>query len=639
MGKTTCAAALGIAAAKAGSRVLVASTDPAPSLGDALHQRLSASPRRVPLRRGHLFAAELDAARSLKRWIDERRSALEQIALQGTWLDADDVARLLRLTLPGIDELAALFEIARLASGRRFDLIVVDTAPTGHTLRMLSLPRTLAATAELFDQMREKQRAIEGMLRGAWSPGTEDAVISQLASTAADLSSLLRDRARTRITWVTLPEALALAETEDAIRALQASGMAVDLLIANRLTPPPERPCGHCDARRVAERRILQRLPSGIERRYVLGRDREPRGVRQLSAIGSELQAEAALAAAPRRARRWVASLDGPSVSPWTLVSDRTRLVLLGGKGGVGKTTCATALAASLAYEWPGRAVLLISVDPAHSLSDVLGVPVTDNWRALAGGPPNLRVRELNAALVLRELQARLAHEVERLVDPHDRSVVRSLIELAPPGLDELAAVLRISDTVLGTPAQAQLVVIDTAPTGHALRLLEMPALIQEWTRALMSILLKYRAVVPLGEAGAALLELSQAIGRLKRLLSDRVQTSFIPVSRPEALPRLETLRLLRQLHRLGLHAPFVIVNSVGRGSCRRCARDGRAQQIELSRIGGDARATGYRTIVTPTQVPPPHGLAALRRWSTRWIEPVFRTARSSATLRYHRSR
>jgi len=123
-------------------------------LGDALNRSLAAAPRRIPLRRGILDAVEIDAPRALERWLAKRRESFERIALRGTWLDRDDVSRLLRLSLPGIDELAALFEIARLARTGRYGLIVVDTAPTGHTLRMLTMPESLRGLARVFDGMQ-----------------------------------------------------------------------------------------------------------------------------------------------------------------------------------------------------------------------------------------------------------------------------------------------------------------------------------------------------------------------------------------------------------------------------------------------------------------------------------------------------
>ncbi|HYN21535.1 MAG TPA: ArsA-related P-loop ATPase, partial [Thermoanaerobaculia bacterium] len=115
VGKTTCAAAAALAAAESGTRTLVVSTDPAHSLGDALAHRLSAEPTPVVTRKGLLLAAELDAGRALSRWLGERRETFRQIAERGTYLDEQDVDRLLGLSLPGADELVALLELPRLA--------------------------------------------------------------------------------------------------------------------------------------------------------------------------------------------------------------------------------------------------------------------------------------------------------------------------------------------------------------------------------------------------------------------------------------------------------------------------------------------------------------------------------------------
>src|SRR5262245_57512931 len=141
-GKTTCAAATAIASAEHGRRVLVVSTDPAHSLGDALGRKLSARVSRVPIRRGYLHACELDADRALRRWLAARRPALAAILTRGTVLERRDIDPFLELSLPGVDELFGLLEIERLGEGA-YDQIVIDTAPTGHTLRMLATPATL----------------------------------------------------------------------------------------------------------------------------------------------------------------------------------------------------------------------------------------------------------------------------------------------------------------------------------------------------------------------------------------------------------------------------------------------------------------------------------------------------------------
>ena len=135
----------------------------------------------------------------MERWLAVRRETLERIALRGTWLDQEDVSRLLRLSLPGIDELAALFEIARLARTGRYDLVVVDTAPTGHTLRMLNMPGTLREIARVFDAMQAKHRVMVEALRGAWTPDAEEALIDGIDRDGQDLAALLRDPARVRV--------------------------------------------------------------------------------------------------------------------------------------------------------------------------------------------------------------------------------------------------------------------------------------------------------------------------------------------------------------------------------------------------------------------------------------------------------
>jgi arsenite-transporting ATPase len=653
VGKTTCSAALGLAAAATGQRVLVASTDPAPSLGDAFELRLSARPRRVASSRHLLFGAELDAAASFRRWIRQRQPLLESIARQGTWLDDEDVARLIGLSLPGIDEIAALFEIALLAESSRFDHVVIDTAPTGHTLRMLALPGTLAGVAGVFDAMRDKGRLLESALRGGWTERAEDVLIRELADTAAALHALLRDPVRTQITWVTLPEPMAISETADALAALKSAGFSVQQCVVNRRTPPPARPCPHCDARIAFELRALRQLPPAGPVLQVTNRGTEPRGIEALAGIARELAKPHGPAPPPTRTTAWRAALPGTAVDAGALIAPGTSLILVAGKGGVGKTTCAAALALAAAAGAPRRPVLLLSTDPAHSLADVLAPrgprttrgPRTPRKRRDISS--NLVVRELDAAAAYATIRARYVQAIDAVFDRfsgaanveagQDRAVMKGLLDLAPPGLDELAAVLEIGDTLSADSPDRQLIVMDTAPTGHALRLLEMPSLVHDWVRALMAILLKYQTVTGLGTLGALLLDLSQRIGRLRALLADADRTAVVVVTRAAALPRLESLRLLGALRRLGVSAPFVLVNALGRGTCGLCRRDARREAEELDALRGDLRKRrpAPALLLAPAHLPPPAGAGALMDWARRWTHD----GPPPRSLRYHRSR
>ena len=637
VGKTTCAAAIAVTAARSGLRTLVISTDPAPSLADAFGRALRAVPTRIPVRGGPLHAVEIDAPRALERWLGARRDAFRRIALRGTWLDEEDVARILRLTLPGIDEIASLLEVLRFGRSGRFDLIVVNTAPTGHALRMLSMPEMLTRVAQVFDAMQEKHRLMVDMLRGGWEPEADDVLIDELAQDARELRKLLREGSRLQTTWVTLAEPMAVAETADGIAALAREGIRVERVVINRLLERPPSACRRCDAQRAFEQGSVAAIVGAARGGAVVGvraRPGEPRGLPALRSIGDELASSRPIE--PVRARtvqRWRSEIaSGNPADPGTLFAGpATRLVMFGGKGGVGKTTCAAASAIEIANGFPTRRILLLSTDPAHSLGDALGVALSDEARTPEGAPANLFVRELDAVAQFADVRARYAAAVEAVfarvskgttVDiRQEGTVMRNLMELAPPGIDEVVGLSEVTDALTGgAGAQAfDLVVMDMAPTGHALRLLETPEIVQDWAKALMSILLKYQAVVGVGELGALLLRLSQGIGRLRTLLRDPRQTRFVAVTRGARLPSAETMRLVRRLARMKIRVAALIVNAAGRGTCARCRREAAAEAREITGLQRSSPTRGLPLVVAPAEVPPPHGQNGLQEWAGAW--------------------
>jgi len=615
VGKTTCAAGAALALSRRRTRTLLVSTDPAHSLADALGQRLSPAPRLV---RGSLYAAEMDADRALSRWLGARERVLRVIASRGTYLDDEDIDALFRLSLPGVDELVGLIELRRLARG--FEEVVVDTAPTGHTLRLLAMPATLEKLAQVLDDLQAKHRAMASSLRGSVRTDAADELIDELQEEARALGELLRSE-NAEFHWVTLAEELALAETVDGVASLRARGLRVVRLIANRLSPPPDGPCPVCEARRSEQARILEgALHLKLPVQTVPEQRREPRGLEDLATVGRLLSAEAthiepsfAAAAAepmqrPRGAPAWLDQL----------APKGTRLIFFGGKGGVGKTTTAAAAAVSIAGR--GRRVLLLSTDPAHSLGDVLGIPVGDQEREVE---PGLWARELDGAHALEQRRARHRSAVEELFAtlrggsrfdaPYDRAVMEDLIDLAPPGLDELFALLAVIEAL----QRYDLVVVDTAPTGHALRLLELVGTAREWVKALLQILLKYRRVTGLGEVARDLTETARDLRKFQDILADGGQARFVAVTRPAALPRLETGRLLAALRRLRLSAPAVLVNALTRPGCSRCRRAAAGEKRELDQLRRIRR--GWAMLGAPRVAPGPRGAAALERFAGTW--------------------
>jgi arsenite-transporting ATPase len=644
VGKTTCAAAAAVAAAERGRRVLLVSTDPAHSLGDALDRRLSGRPSRVPTRAGRLGAVELDAERALARWLRARGGALHAIASRGTYLDDDDIERLLRLSLPGVDELIGLLELTRLAADGRYHEVVVDTAPTGHTLRLLAMPETVRRIAAVLDDMYAKHRFVAERFGGGYRPDASDAVIDELEGEGRALAELLRDATRCAFTWVLLPEPLALEEAADGVGTLEGRGLSVGELIVNRVTRPPRGPCAICLPRRQAERAVVAAARHrfhGRRLRLVPRTDAEPHGVGALRAIGRALTRPPAGVAgrpAPPLPRR-----DGDAGRPdaagpgWLhlVAPTGTRLLLVAGKGGVGTTTCAATVALALAARRPARPILLLSTDPAHSLGDVLGRSLGDEPRALPGAAPGLRARELDAEAGFHARRARYRAAVDELFDvvrpggaadvAFDRAVVQDLIDLAPPGVDELFAVLAVGEALAedgAGPGGYETVVVDTAPTGHTLRLLALPSVALGWTRALLAILLKYRAVVRAGTLAEELVALSRELRRLERLLHDERATRVLVVTRAGAVVRAETARLLARLRGLRLGVAAIVLNGVTPARvprCRRCARDREADRRQLAALRADRARRGAPVLAAPGVVPPPRGVPALARWGGTW--------------------
>jgi arsenite-transporting ATPase len=186
-----------------------------------------------------------------------------------------------------------------------------------------------------------------------------------------------------------------------------------------------------------------------------------------------------------------------------------------------------------------------------------------------------------------------------------ERGGVGEIFDLTPPGIDEMIAVSSLLDALFGADGQEpayDLVVVDTAPTGHALRLLEMPELALAWDHYLLSLLLKYREAVGLGDLAAGLVALSRHLKRFQELLRDPARCRFVAVTRDAELPRLETARLLRSLKKLGIAVPAVVFNALEGGAPRR-----------------GPHAGGCAIITAPAVVPPPRGVTRLAEWVGRW--------------------
>ncbi len=238
-------------------------------------------------------------------------------------------------------------------------------------------------------------------------------------------------------------------------------------------------------------------------------------------------------------------------------------VLFFGGKGGVGKTTCASAMA--LAASRAGRKVLLVSTDPAHSTSDIFERPIGADPTELL---PNLWGLEIDAATE----SARYVREVkDRVRDLFGHAILKEAykqIDLAAsmPGAEEVALFDRMGGLIRGEDTRFDLVIFDTAPTGHTLRLVKMPELMDAWIRALTRSRRAMLGVEGDDKNDPILVSLKDRFDRLQglraRLMSGRT-TAFVLVLVPERLPIEETARALTQLDETGVKVGGLVVNRV----------------------------------------------------------------------------
>jgi len=594
VGKTTCACAFALSASAAvrlrrdgSASVLLVSTDPAHSVRDAMGTRVPSDLRVV----------ELDAPKAFKRWIGRHYTAAADVLEHGTWLDRHDIDALLDLPLPGIDELVGLIEIDRISQS--VNTVIIDTAPTGHTLRLLAAPETVRAVADLLDALQEDHRVIRQQFGRLGKPEAADRFIDEIAQQAVDIARRLRSRTTTEFHWVTLPEAMSVAESKDALAALRAARIPVTEVIVNRVLTD-EGPCPLCDRRRAEERAVIHTIKRELARgRHITLVDaklHEPRGVAALRALFTHRKNERT--SIVRRPSATGHGAEAPDLI------DGAKLVFVGGKGGVGKTAVAAALALSVAHR--RKRVLLLSTDPAHSLDDVFG----------DDAPRDVDVLELNAADAFAARAKEFQDAFQGMAGDAGAQGAANLLQLAPPGIDELFGML----TVFKARDEYDTIVVDTAPTGHALRLLQMPDVAREWVQVLMRMLLKYREVVHAQQLAAELVDVSKGVRELMTLLRDPKATRFIAVTRAAEVPRAETERLIGQLRRLKLHVPSLVVNAMTLtvSPCRRCRVTAADERKQLAAL---RRTIGRRVIIqTPLVAPSPRGAAALDAWRKTWV-------------------
>ena len=563
VGKTALACATAIRLADAGKRILLVSTDPASNLDEMLGVPLSHRPTPIP-GVDRLSALNIDPERAAD---DYRERVIAPY--RAIWTETQIAELREQLAGACTVEIAAFDEFAELLAGDEaslpFDHVLFDTAPTGHTLRLLSLPRAWTGF-------------LQSTTQGASCLGPHSGLKMQETRFAAAVEAL-GDRERTTIVLVTRPDRAALREVDRTSGELEALGLKNQHLVINAVFQATDR--ADPVARALEDRgwAALREMPArlqGLPTMQIPLRAFNMVGLPALRALLDD-RASASLT-------RAVSPLVVPSLPPLASLIDDIAgpgrgLVMVMGKGGVGKTTIAAAIAAELASR--GYPVHLSTTDPAAHIATTL-----------AGELDNLETSRIDPIAETKAYVDRMMASRGANLDDAGRALLAE--DLRSPCYEEVAVFVAFSRIV--SQARSSFVVLDTAPTGHTLLLLDTAG---SFHRQMVGI-----------ETGP-----TQASGRIVTplmKLRDPQYTKILLVTLAEATPVSEAARLQADLRRAQIEPYGWVINSslAAAGSTDPCLKQRVAAELEQIHVVRERHA--HRIAIVPWTTEEPVGPARL---------------------------
>jgi len=256
VGKTSCAIATALALSE-NFKTLLISTDPAHSVSDCLEQQIGFKVVKVE-GSVNLSAIEVVADEALSGFIREHQTELKKLLETSTNLDNDDIEEMMTLSIPGIDEVMSFKTIIDFMEEGQYDKYVVDTAPTGHALRLISSPRLLYEWIKVAARMRWKYRYMITSFSGSYQPDAVDTFLLGLKKTVKKIENILRDNTKCEFIPVCIPEAMAIKETGRLLLDLGKSEIIPRQIIVNNVMISQE--CDFCRSRKAGQLPYLQEI-------------------------------------------------------------------------------------------------------------------------------------------------------------------------------------------------------------------------------------------------------------------------------------------------------------------------------------------------------------------------------------------
>ena len=530
VGKTTMASATAIHYATEGKKTLIVTTDPASNLADVFEQEIGHKITAIKDTES-LYAMEIDPDEATKEYKEGIIGPYREIM-------PDDVIASLEENLSGpcTTEMASFDRFIDFMESDEYEVIVFDTAPTGHTIRLLELP---------VDWSKHIEESAKGSGQTCLGPvqSIQDSKDKYDRATA-----LLKDPNRTTFIFVMRPEELSLYETIRASKELETIGIKSGQIIINGILPEEVCDIEFFKRKYDSQQKVINETENVIEKpkRYMLLRDNEVKGVNALRGIAEELfngkkptsRTRGELSGQPDF------TIEKPDIDYLFLPIKETKAIFFTGKGGVGKTTISCI--AALYISQKGFKTLLVTTDPAAHIGEVLDMKV--------GSEPTRITDNLYAVMVdqeeaFRQYKERVLNEAK---GKYSEDMLASMEEeLNSPCTEEMAAFDRFAQFIENREYDA--IIFDTAPTGHTLRLLDLPFDYAKQIEMMIS-----------SSEGADVKESAQnRYKKIIQMLRDKNSTVFCIVLYPESTPIMESYRAMLDLKNAGIETQFVIANMV----------------------------------------------------------------------------
>lgn len=565
VGKTSLSCATGLSLAEAGKSVLIVSTDPASNLDEVLGVGLGQTPTAIPEASG-LFALNIDpeaAAHAYReRMVAPYRGLLPAAAIQSM---EEQFSGACTVEIAAFDEFSKLLGDPSATAG--FDHVIFDTAPTGHTLRLLTLPSA-------WDEF------ISSSTGGASCLGPLAGLEKQKALYAATVARLSAADATT-VVLVARADSASLREADRTRAELAELGIRNQTLVVNGLFSDSASgdPIACAMAQRAAD--ALAHVPAGLALLPRTSIPFLPRGTVGLDAL-REMARPETVAAPTSHEMPATALPSGLSGLVEDIAAAGHGVVMTMGKGGVGKTTVAAAIAVALAQQ--GHRVVLSTTDPAAHIAATID-----------GAIPGLTVTRIDPAQEVRQYTAEVLAKAGPQLDAGGRAMLEE--DLRSPCTEEIAVFRAFARTV--DEGRNGFVVLDTAPTGHTILLLDAA---EAYHREVM----RTQGDMP------------DAVRQLLPRLRDPAYTRVLIVTLPEATPVHEAERLGRDLARAGIEPHAWVINQslLASGTTHPvlCQRGG----YEVPFIRRVADELSRRCALIPWLAESPVGVAGLEHLVTR---------------------